>query len=53
VKTLRSLEPAEAEKLAQRLCGDDENRFARARATLDGVKTRSRSVAQVYRAINE
>jgi SpoVK/Ycf46/Vps4 family AAA+-type ATPase len=51
VKNLRGLEPAEAEGLARRLCGDDAARLARACATLDAVKGRTRSVAQVYRAI--
>jgi hypothetical protein len=51
VKTLRSLEPAEAITLARRLCAEDEARFGRAQAALDAFGGRTRSVAQVYRAI--
>ena len=51
VKNLRGLDAAEAEALARRLCGGDEQRFARARAALDAIKAKSRSVAQVYRAV--
>jgi hypothetical protein len=50
VKTLRSLELAEADTLARRLCGEDADRLAKARATLAAMGGRSRSVAQVYRA---
>ncbi len=50
VKTLRSLEPAEASALARRLCGDDAERFARAEAAIEAQEGRVRSVAQVYRA---
>jgi hypothetical protein len=51
VKTLRSLEPAEAITLARRLCGEDAERLARAQAALDAIGGRTRSVAQVYRAV--
>ena len=51
VKTLRGLDGAEADILARRLCGDDETRLARARAALDATKGKSRSLAQVYRAV--
>lgn len=51
VKTLRSLEPAEAATLARRLCGDDAERYALTAARLDAPGGRTRSVAQVYRAV--
>jgi hypothetical protein len=51
VKTLRSLEPGEALTLARRLCGEDMERFGRAQVALDAIGGRTRSVAQVYRAV--
>jgi hypothetical protein len=51
VKTLRSLDLAEASALARRLCGDDDARFEGAQARLEALGGRSRSVAQVYRAV--
>ena len=51
VKTLRSLELAEAMALGRKLCGEDVERFARTQARLEAIGGRTRSVAQVYRAI--
>ncbi len=50
VVTLRSLEPGEALKLAQRICEGDVERAARACDRLTAENARSYSVAQVYRA---
>jgi len=50
VKQIRSLTPAEAQRLAQRICGQDMERMTRALAKLDEAGGKSRSVAQVYRA---
>jgi hypothetical protein len=50
VKTVRSLEPAEARRLAARICGDEEARAARAFAALEAAAAKSYTVAQVYRA---
>jgi hypothetical protein len=51
VKTLRSLELAEAMALGRKLCGEDLERFTRTQARLDAIGGRTRSVAQVYRAV--
>ena len=50
VKTLRGLDLAEAQRLAQRICGDDLDRTAKVRVKLTEAGARSYSVAQVYRA---
>jgi hypothetical protein len=50
VKTLRGLTLAEAQRLAQKICGADVERTAKAAAELAGIVARSYSVAQVYRA---
>ena len=50
VKTLRGLDLAEARRLAQRICGADEERAAASVAKLSGMGARSFSVAEVYRA---
>jgi ATP-dependent 26S proteasome regulatory subunit len=50
VRNLRSLTPDEARALAQRICGADMERGARAAAVLEAMEGKSRSVAQVYRA---
>jgi hypothetical protein len=50
VRNLRSLTPEEAQALAQRICGIDAERSARALAALEAMGGKSRSVAQVYRA---
>lgn len=50
VKLVRSLEPAEARRLAARICGADEARAARAFATIEAAAAKSYTVAQVYRA---
>jgi len=50
VKTLRGLDLAEAQRLAQRICGADVERANRAGEKLAGAAARSYSVAQVYRA---
>ena len=50
VKNLRSLIPAEAEKLAARICGEDGMRVQRAKEALLALSAKSISVAQVYRA---
>jgi hypothetical protein len=49
VKTLRSLDLAEAQRLAARICGADTARAANASAKLIETAARSYSVAQVYR----
>jgi len=50
VMTLLNLSPAEALRLAQRICGDDVVRAERARAALAAAAAKSYSVAQVYRS---
>jgi ATPase family associated with various cellular activities (AAA) len=50
VKNLRSLEPAEALRLAEQICGADGEAAARACAKLTAAGSKSYSVAQVYRA---
>jgi len=50
VKTLRALDLGEAQRLVQRICGDDAARAAKAEIRLVEAGTRSYSVAQVYRA---
>jgi len=50
VKNLRNLTPAEASRLAQKICGADADRAARVCATLDAAGAKAYSVAQVYRA---
>jgi hypothetical protein len=50
VKNLRSLEPAEALRLAEKICGADVEASARVCARLTAMGSRSYSVAQVYRA---
>lgn len=50
VKYLRALELAEAIRLACKVCGNDNERAARAEQALRAIDTRSYSVAQVYRA---
>ena len=50
VKTLRGLELAEAQRLAQRICGADAALTANANVKLAEMGVRSFSVAQVYRA---
>ncbi|HEU5136412.1 MAG TPA: AAA family ATPase [Steroidobacteraceae bacterium] len=50
VKNLRSLDPAEALRLAERICAADAEAAARACARLSATAARSYSVAQVYRA---
>lgn len=50
VKNLRSLEPAEALRLAEKICGADVEAAARACGKLSAAAARSYSVAQVYRA---
>jgi hypothetical protein len=50
VKNLRSMEFAEAARLAARLCEGDSGRLARAQAAMEAMGGKSRSVAQVYRA---
>jgi hypothetical protein len=47
---LRSLAPAEALRLARRICGDDEARAERACERITTEAAKSWSVAQVYRA---
>jgi hypothetical protein len=49
VVNLRSLTPQEALRLADRICGEDGERAARARSLLTAEAARSYSVAQVYR----
>jgi hypothetical protein len=50
VRNLRSLEIAEGQTLAARICRDDAPRTERALAALAALGTRGCSVAQVYRA---
>ncbi len=50
VRNLRNLEIAEADTLAERICGTDQPRAQRAKASLAAAPGRSRTVAQVYRA---
>jgi hypothetical protein len=50
VRNLRNLEPAEALRLAEKICGGDPQRSARARERISGAAARVYSVAQVYRA---
>ena len=50
VKTLRGLDLAEAQKLAQKICGDEVGRATKAGEKLAAMAARSYSVAQVYRA---
>jgi len=50
VKNLRSLEPFEALRLAEKLCGVDTGKAVRVCARLSATGARSYSVAQVYRA---
>jgi len=50
VKNLRSLEPAEALRLAEKICGADVEAAARVCEKLSATGARSYSVAQVYRA---
>jgi len=50
VKTLRGLALAEAQRLAQKICGDDAERASKAVVRLGETGARSYSVAQVYRA---
>jgi hypothetical protein len=50
VKNLRNLEPAEALRLAEKICGSDVEAAARACGKLSATGARAYSVAQVYRA---
>jgi hypothetical protein len=50
VKNLRNLEPEEALRLAQKVCGSDSEAAARACARLSAAGAKAYSVAQVYRA---
>jgi len=50
VKNLRSLEPGEALRLAEKICEADAEAAARACGKLSAAAARSYSVAQVYRA---
>jgi hypothetical protein len=50
VKSLRHLDLAEALRLAERVCGTDSERAARARVRIRDEAARAYSVAQVYRA---
>ena len=50
VKNLRSLEPHEALRLAEKICGEDAEAAARVCGKLTATGARSYSVAQVYRA---
>ncbi len=50
VKNLRNLEPAEALRLAQTVCGTDTETAARACGKLAAAGAKAYSVAQVYRA---
>jgi hypothetical protein len=50
VRNLRSLELAEALRLAERICGVDAELAARANARLSAASSRFYTVAQVYRA---
>jgi hypothetical protein len=50
VKTLRGLDLAEAQRLAQKICGADVERARKASAAMAAAAARSYSVAQVYRA---
>ncbi len=50
VKNLRSLEPGEALRLAEKICAADAEAAARACSKLSAAGARSYSVAQVYRA---
>jgi SpoVK/Ycf46/Vps4 family AAA+-type ATPase len=50
VKNLRNLEPAEALRLAEKICGADAEAAARVCAKLSAMAARAYSVAQVYRA---
>jgi hypothetical protein len=50
VKNLRSLEPGEALRLAEKICGADVEAAARVCAKLTAAGSKSYSVAQVYRA---
>jgi hypothetical protein len=49
VKNLRSLTTGEALKLAEKICGEDTARAARAREALIALNARAHSVANVYR----
>jgi hypothetical protein len=50
VRNLRNLEPEEALRLAQKVCGTDAESAARACARLKAAGAKAYSVAQVYRA---
>jgi hypothetical protein len=50
VKNLRNLEPAEALRLAEKICGEDAEAAAGACGKLSATGARAYSVAQVYRA---
>ena len=50
VKNLRNLEPAEALRLAEKICAADAEAAARVCAKLSAMAARAYSVAQVYRA---
>ena len=50
VKNLRNLEPAEALRLAEKICEADAEAAARVCAKLSAMAARAYSVAQVYRA---
>ena len=50
VKNLRSLEPGDASRMAEKICDADVEAAARACAKLSAAAARSYSVAQVYRA---
>jgi ATPase family associated with various cellular activities (AAA) len=50
VKNLRNLQPAEAFRLAEKLCGADAEAAARVCGKLSATGVRAYSVAQVYRA---
>jgi len=50
VKHLRNLSPEEALRLAERICGEEAARVAKAREALSAPAAKSYSVAQVYRA---
>ena len=50
IRNLRSLELIEALRLAEKLCAGGAVQFERARARLEAMEGKSRSVAQVYGA---